>query len=237
MSELGGKARFVSENYGDSALAKKYGVTRYPAIFVDDILFATPNDFGFYGRGESQNGGRYSPLKDPKTHEKIRADLRRMIELELAGKKDAARAAGASAMPSTISALPEFTLTDLDGKKLTREDLKDRVVVVELWATWCPPCRGALAWLGGLKKKYGDKLAVLALAVESDEPNVKKLQRELKLPFTFAMGTPDLVRALGDVSSVPTLFVFDKTGKTAAAYYGAPPDLHASAETKLTALF
>src|SRR5262249_25938231 len=106
-----------------------------------------------------------------------------------------------------------------------------------LWATWCPPCRASLAWLGDVKKKYGDKLAVLALAVESDEPNVKKLANDLKLPFTFAMGTADVVRALGGVSSVPTLLVFDKTGKTAAAYYGAPPDLHASAETKLTALF
>jgi hypothetical protein len=45
--EFGGKVRFVSENYGDSALAKKFGVTRYPAIFVDDVLVAKPKDFGF----------------------------------------------------------------------------------------------------------------------------------------------------------------------------------------------
>ena len=46
---FGGKAGFVSENYGESKLAKRFGVTRYPAIFVDDVLVATPNDFGFYG--------------------------------------------------------------------------------------------------------------------------------------------------------------------------------------------
>ena len=49
---FGGKVSFVSENYGDSALAKRLGVTRYPAVFVDDVLVATPKDFGFYGKGE-----------------------------------------------------------------------------------------------------------------------------------------------------------------------------------------
>jgi thiol-disulfide isomerase/thioredoxin len=233
---MGGRARFVSENYGASELAKTYGVTRYPAIFVDDILFATPNDFGFYGRGEGKNGGRYAPLKSAETHEKIRTDLKRMIELVLAGRKDAARAEGASAAPPVVAQLPAFSITDLDGKTLARKDLEGRVVVVELWATWCPPCRSSLKWLGELKKTHGDKLAVVALAVESDEPNVKKLAKELGLPFSFAMATPELVRGLGDVSSVPTLLVFDKEGKAAAAYYGAPPDLHRAAEAKLASL-
>ena len=52
MQEFGNKARFVVENYGDSELAKRFGVTRYPAIFVDDILVAMPKDFGFYGKAE-----------------------------------------------------------------------------------------------------------------------------------------------------------------------------------------
>jgi hypothetical protein len=50
------------------------------------------------------------------------------------------------------------------------------------------------------------------------------------------MGTPDTVRAFGDVSAVPTLLVFDREGRTAGAFYGAPPTLHAEAEAKLAAL-
>jgi hypothetical protein len=50
----------VVENYGASALAKRVGVTRYPVIFVNDVLVATPKDFGFYGRGEGQGEGRYA---------------------------------------------------------------------------------------------------------------------------------------------------------------------------------
>lgn len=234
--EFDGKARFVSENYGDSELAKRFGVKRYPAIFVDDVLVATPKDFGFYGKGEGAGDGRYTPLRSAASHERFRGDLKRMIELILAGKKEEARAQAAPASTDEISKLPAVTLTDLDGKALTAKDLAGRVVLVELWATWCPPCRGTLSWLGDLKERHGDKLAVVAIAVESEEADVRKLMGELKLPFTWVMGKPETVRAFGDVSAVPTLLVFDREGRTAGAFYGAPPTLHAEAEAKLASL-
>ena len=87
----------MSENYGDSKLAKRFGVTRYPAIFVDDVLVATPNDFGFYGKGQKEEGGRYAPLKSAAAHERFRGDLKRMIGLLLEGRTDAARAQAAPA--------------------------------------------------------------------------------------------------------------------------------------------
>jgi thiol-disulfide isomerase/thioredoxin len=233
---FGGKARFVSENYGDSALAKKYGVTRYPAIFVDDVLVATTNDFGFYGPGEKQEGGRYAPLKSAAAHERFRADLSRMIDLELAGRKDLARAQAAPAGSKTIAALPALDVRDLDGKPLRAADLAGRVVLVEMWATWCPPCRGTLGWLGELKKKYGDRLAVVAVAIESEEPKVRKITGELGLPLRWVLGSPELARSFGDIGAVPTLFLFDDSGKTVDVFYGAPPTLHGDAETKLAGL-
>jgi thiol-disulfide isomerase/thioredoxin len=237
--EFGGKARFVSENYGGSELAKRFGVKRYPAIFVDDVLVATPKDFGFYGKGEGPGDGRYTPLRSAASHERFRADLTRMIDLILAGRKDMARAEAAPASTDNIAdiaKLPAVTLTDLDGKTLTRKDLAGRVVLVELWATWCPPCRSTLSWLGDLKKRHGDRIAVVTIAVESEEADVRKLAGELGLPFTWVMGKPEIVRAFGDVSAVPTLLVFDRDGRTAGAFYGAPPGLHAEAEAKLASL-
>ncbi len=233
--EFGGKVKFVSENYGESKLAKRFGVTRYPAIFVDDVLVATPNDFGFYGKADAQTG-RYAPLKSAASHERFRSDLKRMIELLLAGRKDAARARAAPRETAGVGSLPKVTITDLDGKALSRADLAGRVVLVEFWATWCPPCRGTLTWLGELKKRYGKQLAVLAIAVESEEPKVRKLVSDLKLPLTWALGTPDLARAFGDISAVPTLFVFDQSGRSAGAFYGAPPNLHQDAEAMLAGL-
>ncbi len=236
VQEFGGRARFVSENYGDSALAKRFGVTRYPAIFVDDVLVATPNDFGFYGKGAKEEGGRYAPLKSAAAHERFRSDLSRMITLLLAGRKADARAVAAPANSAGVSEFPSVVITDLSGKTLRRADLTGRVILVELWATWCPPCRGTLRWLGRLQKSHGDRLAVVALAVESDESAVRKLVGELGLPLHWAMGTPEIARAFGDVSAVPTLLLFDRDGRSAGAFYGAPPTLHAEAEARIAAL-
>ena len=93
---FGGEARFVAENYGDSELAKRFGVKRYPAIFVDDVLVATPKDFGWFGKGEGKDEGRYAPLKSAASHERFRADLARMLQLVLAGETASARAQAAS---------------------------------------------------------------------------------------------------------------------------------------------
>ena len=77
---------------------------------------------------------------------------------------------------------------------------------------------------------------IVTIAVESPEDKVKKLAADLNLPFTWVQGKPDIIRAFGDVSAVPTLLVFDQTGKAAGAFFGAPPTLHSEAETKLAAL-
>ena len=125
-------------------------------------------------------------------------------------------------------------LTDLDGKTFRPEDLRGRVVLVELWATWCPPCRGTLGWLGTLKQRFGDRLAVVAISVESPEEKVRKLVSELKLPLTWVMGKPDIVHEAEELLGGP--LVFDGHGKAAGTFFGAPPSLHADAEAKLAGL-
>lgn len=226
--------RFVAENYGDSELAKRFGVTRYPAIFVDDVLVATPKDFGFYGKGEGgEEGGRYAPLKSVASHERFRADLTRILQLVLSGHTDAARAEAHPAKDEGIRLLPDVAFRALDGTTLTRTSLAGKVVVVELWATWCPPCRSTLGWLGELRKRYGDRLSVIAVAVDSDEANVRKIASEMELPVHWVMATPEVVRSLGDVSAVPTLLLFDGKGQAAGAYFGAAPTLHADVEGRV----
>jgi len=211
-------------------------VRRYPAIFVDDVLVATPKDFGFYGKGEGAGDGRYTPFQRAESHERFRSDLSKMIELILAGRKDEARSRAPQAAESVLAGLPDLGITDFDGHPLTRTDLAGRAVLVEFWATWCPPCRKTLAWLGELKKKYGDRIAIVALAVQSDEADVRKLVAELKLPLSWSMATPDLARSFGDITSVPTMFLFNRSGKSAGAFYGAPPTLHRDAESRIASI-
>jgi thiol-disulfide isomerase/thioredoxin len=221
----------VVENYGDSGLARRFGVTRYPAIFVEDVLIAKPKDFGFYGKGEGSGEGRYTPWKDAKSHERYRNDLKRMIDLVLADKKEELKKErGSETEIDGIASLPDFALTDLSGKAIAKEDLAGRIVLVEFWATWCPPCRSTLSWLGDLKKRYGDKIVVVAIAIESEETDVREVAKSLNIPLRWGMGTPEIARAFGDVTAVPTMYLFDSNGKTVSAYFGAPPDLHANAE-------
>jgi thiol-disulfide isomerase/thioredoxin len=158
-----------------------------------------------------------------------------MIDLLLAGRKGEARAAAAPPSAGQVPSLPAFSLAGLDGRAMSRDELAGRVVLVEFWATWCPPCRGTLAWLGELQKRHGDDLVVLAFAVESEEKDVRRIAAELSLPLRWGMGTPELARAFGDVSAVPTLLVFDRHGRAAAAFYGAPPGLHEAAERAIAA--
>ena len=226
VKSYGGDATFVVENYGESALAQKYGVKRYPAIFVNDVLVATPKDFGFTATGEGAEAGRYAPLRKAESHDRFRADLKRVIDLLMAGDTTKAAALATAADAGEVTKLPELTFTDLDGRTIRPADLAGKVVLVEFWATWCPPCRSTLAWLGELKKTYGDRVAVLALAVESDEPLVRKLADELKVPLHWAIRSQAMLEAFGDVSAVPTLLVFDGQGRLAGSHYGAPATLH-----------
>ena len=228
-----GKVTFVSENFGASKLAEQYGVKGYPAVFVDGVLVAVPRDFGYFG--EVDGTGRYAPWRNADNQAKFKADLERMIDLILAGKRDVvSQLYGAN--PSTtheLAAIPAFKLTDLAGHPLTREQLTGRVVLVEFWATWCPPCRSTLQWLGELKHRYGDKIAVLALAVESPQDQVSSTVNSQSAELKWAVADAQTAAAFGDITSVPTMFIFDSSGKTVRVLYGAPPDLHQQAEAIL----
>src|SRR5262245_36670931 len=163
-----------------SELARRYGVRRYPAIFVGEVLAASPKDFGFYGTGEGTGDGRYTPFKSAEAHQRFRSDLEKMIRAALAGATvTAPAAANADPFAGGIPALPAFETRDLEGHALSRDRLAGRAVIVEFWATWCPPCRSTLRWLGDLKARHGDRLEVIAVAVESDSADVRRLADQL----------------------------------------------------------
>jgi thiol-disulfide isomerase/thioredoxin len=199
-------------------------------------LVAVPRDFGYFS--EVEGTGRYAPWKNADNQAKFKADLVLMIDLILAGKKDivSREHATTSAAAHEITALPSFKLTDLAGHPLTAEQLAGRAVLVEFWATWCPPCRSTLQWLGDLKRQYGDKLAILAIAVESPQDQIRSTVNSLSPDLQWAIADAPTAAAFGDITSVPTMFLFDRSGKTVRVLYGAPPDLHEQAEATLKGL-
>ncbi len=233
-----GKVEFRNENFGASKLADHFGVKGYPAVFIDDILVAVPRDFGYFGGEDGK--GRYAPWRNAENQNKYKADLTRMIDLILAGKEEEVRkergGPADSGEGNAIASLPKFSITDVAGHPLTSEELSGRPVIVEFWATWCPPCRSTLEWLGELKQKYGNNLVVVALAIESPDDEVGATLKSLSPDVRWAVGDANTGRAFGDIVSVPTMFLFDRGGKTAHVFYGAPPDLHQEAEKRLEAV-
>jgi thiol-disulfide isomerase/thioredoxin len=229
-SSYQGEVEFVEESWATSTLAQRYGVKYYPAIFVNDVLVARPGDF-------RNKDGRYSPwIGNAPSHDRFRADLKRMLDLARAGKMDVVRKesqAGAAPDVAELARIPPLRLQTLAGDAIDLAKPTGKLRVVEFWATWCPPCRSTLAWLGELQGRYPGRLDVLGIAVESEEPAVRALADSLKLGFPIAMTTPETSAGFGDVLSVPTLFVFDADGKTVAVFYGAPEDLHASVQSTI----
>ena len=228
-NEFAGKVKVAVEEYGNSPMATNFGVRRYPVVFVDDILVARPKDFGF-GGADDVSGGLYVPWLDPANQRKFKDDLRRSVVRRLSGEHVAGLNIAEVATETNASegapTLPTLTLQDIAGATIDPARFANRPVIVEMWATWCPPCRSTMAWLPSLQKKYGDRATVLAIAVDSKLDDVRKMSGSFKPNFPIVMGTAEVIEAFGAVSAVPKLIVYDAHGRRSKVLYGAPPDLH-----------
>src|SRR5262245_14824132 len=196
-------------------------------------MVARPEDIGGWGAAT----GKYHPWKAPANQAKVKKDLARMIDLTLLGLAPEGKKVHPQAEArGEIAALPQLDFRDSEGQRMASGNRAGRVVIVEFWATWCPPCRSTLSWLGEVKQRYGDRVEVVAVAIESEEPEARKQAQSLKQPPRVVMGTEALAASFGTISSVPTMFIFDQQGKTATVFYGAPEDLHLKAERLLNSL-
>lgn len=89
VAEFEGRVRYADENFGESELAERHGVKEYPAVFIDDELFAGPQAFHAWAKGL---GGRYHPWSEPESHRRFQGDLRRAVEKRLEAAEKAAPA-------------------------------------------------------------------------------------------------------------------------------------------------
>ena len=234
--DIGPRVRVSVEEYGNSEKARRFGVRRYPVVFVDDVLFARPKDFGF-GGAEDTSGGLYVPWLDPANQRRFKDDLRKAVSRRLAGEKvaglDVADVATGDDPAEGPAMVPSLALKDIRGQAIDPALLADRPVIVEMWATWCPPCKSTMSWLNTLQKKHGPRATVIAIAVDSNVEDVQKVAASLKPSYHIVMGTPEVIKAFGAVAAVPKILIFDRAGRRSKVIYGAPPDLHQQIERAL----
>jgi peroxiredoxin len=111
---------------------------------------------------------------------------------------------------------PEFTLTDMAGKKWKFSDLRGKVVLVNFWATWCPPCRKEMPDLDALYQRFAAKgFMVLGISDEKKQ-KVEPFIREHKVSFPVLLDPDRKVNDAFVVEGIPKSFVYDRDGKLVA---------------------
>jgi len=137
-------------------------------------------------------------------------------------------AASNSAKPAAKDAmkpLPQFEVTKLDGGSLKSEDLKGKVTVLDMWATWCDPCKEEIPDYNKLQEKYAGKdFQILGVTMESGTPaEIKKKVEEFKIQYPVVVGDDKVVDAFGGLLGFPTTFLVTKDGKIQKKFIGSVP--------------
>jgi len=116
---------------------------------------------------------------------------------------------------------PDFVLSNTDGKQIKLSDFKGKVVILNFWATWCPPCREEIPSFVELQKEYKDDLAILGVSLDTGTKNeVIPFMKKYKMNYPVLFGTVEVVRDYGDIQSIPTTFIIDQEGNIVNSFIG-----------------
>jgi len=110
----------------------------------------------------------------------------------------------------------DFTLTDLQGKSWHLRDLAGKVVMVNFWATWCPPCRKEMPDLQALYEKYKDQGFIVLSISDEEAAKVSPFIAERKITYPVLLDPGRKVNDLFIVDGIPKSFVYDRSGKLVA---------------------
>jgi len=123
---------------------------------------------------------------------------------------------------------PGFSLTSVDGKEISLSDFKGKVVFLNFWATWCPPCRREIPSFIELVEKYkDDDFVVLGVAVDPREfentDKVKPFIKQMGINYPIVYDTKGISQMYGGIRSIPTTFVINRDGKVVGRIVGSRP--------------
>jgi len=141
------------------------------------------------------------------------------------GAEPASRGA-AAAEPAALdvgSTMPEYAATSLDGSKFELTSHRDKVVLLNIWATWCGPCRYEIPELQTLQSKYGARgFEVVGISVDEGAPDsVKQFVAQNKMTYPVAIDAEGRIAGLFQTSVLPTSAIVDRSGRVIWKKYGA----------------
>ncbi len=122
--------------------------------------------------------------------------------------------------PSVGSAAPDFKLTRLEGADLSLGSFKGKPVMINFWATWCPPCKEEMPLLERYSKKYAEKLVLLGINSEENADVVKPFISTMGISFPILLDLNGTVTNRYFVQDFPYTFFIDENGVLRAQHIG-----------------
>lgn len=113
------------------------------------------------------------------------------------------------------SRLPDFDLKDLHGNDISSSALRGKVVLIDIWATWCQPCKKEMPGYQKLLDQYGPRgFAVVGLKsdIMMDTENPIKFAKEIGVRYPLAVASADIVQKFGGIEGLPTTMIYDRQG-------------------------
>ena len=117
---------------------------------------------------------------------------------------------------------PAWNLTDLQGHALSSAQFRGKVVILDFWATWCPPCRKEIPGLVALWQRY-NKAGLVVVGVSMDQTGadtVADFAKRFRMTYPIALADNSIAQAYGGIDAIPTTFVIDRSGRVVSVHQG-----------------
>jgi peroxiredoxin len=123
---------------------------------------------------------------------------------------------------SAFKRAPEFSLKDVNGAEKRLSDFKGKVVIIDFWATWCPPCREEIPHFIDLYDQYKNQgLEIIGISLDQGgEREVAAFITNNRINYTVVLGDEDVSDSYGGIGAIPTTFVLDRDGNIRKKYIG-----------------
>ncbi|BDQ03181.1 TlpA disulfide reductase family protein [Ignavibacterium sp.] len=119
----------------------------------------------------------------------------------------------------------DFKLKTLEGKEVKLSDYRGKVVIIDFWATWCPPCRKGIPDLISLQDEFKKDLVVIGISLDQQNTikDLKPFIENYKINYPVVLGDEKVVKDYGGINAIPTSFIIDQKGNIVDSHVGLVP--------------